>query len=68
MRTRSEDFAAAYGEMIRFMKENCGFTNVSITTSEYAFGGLPEEMAAGPTIFTVRATIGEEVHESSLPE
>jgi hypothetical protein len=58
----SPDFDAAYGEMITFVKDNCGFTDVSITTSEYAFGGLPTELAAGPAVFTVQ-NIGEEVHE-----
>ena len=48
--------------MITFVKDNCGFTDVSITTSEYAFGGLPTELAAGPAVFTVQ-NIGEEVHE-----
>ena len=48
--------------MITFVKDNCGFTDVSITTSEYTFGGLPTELAAGPAVFTVQ-NIGEEVHE-----
>ena len=58
----SPEFDAAYGEMIGFVKENCGFTDVSLTTSEYAFGGLPTELTAGPAVFTVQ-NIGEEVHE-----
>jgi hypothetical protein len=33
-----------------------------VALSEYAFGGIPEELSAGPTIFTAEA-IGEEVHE-----
>ncbi|MET0325081.1 MAG: hypothetical protein ABW219_07665 [Ilumatobacteraceae bacterium] len=58
----SPEFDAAYGEMIGFVKENCGFADVTLTTSEYAFGGLPTELAAGPTVFTVQ-NIGEEFHE-----
>jgi hypothetical protein len=58
----SPDFDTPYAEMITFVKENCGFTDVSLTTSEYAFGGLPTELAAGPAVFTVQ-NIGEEFHE-----
>jgi hypothetical protein len=56
------EFDGPYGEMIAFMQGNCGFGELALTASEYAFGGLPDEVAAGSTIITLE-NIGEEVHE-----
>ena len=47
------------------MKDNCGFAELALTASEYAFGGLPDEVAAGPTVVTLE-NIGEEFHEIIL--
>ncbi len=44
------------------MRANCGYAELNITASEYTFGGLPPDVAAGPTIVSM-ANIGEEVHE-----
>lgn len=56
------EFATAYAEMITFMKANCGYAELDVAGSNYAFGGLPDEVAAGPTIVTFE-NIGTEVHE-----
>ena len=48
--------------MIEYVRANCGFGELNVALSEYAFGGIPEEVPAGPTILTAEAT-GEEVHE-----
>jgi hypothetical protein len=58
-------FAEAYAGLIDYVRANCGFAEVGIAASEYAFGGFPAELAAGPTIFTFE-NIGEEVHEMIL--
>jgi hypothetical protein len=61
----SPEFEAAYGEMIGYVKDNCGFTELALTATEYEFGGLPSELAAGPTVVSLE-NIGEEVHEILL--
>jgi hypothetical protein len=48
--------------MIEYMAANCGYTELNVAASEYAFDGIPEEVAAGPAIITLE-NIGEEVHE-----
>jgi hypothetical protein len=55
-------FDEAYGAMLDYVRSNCGFNELNVALSEYAFGGIPEEVPAGPTILTAEAT-GEEVHE-----
>jgi hypothetical protein len=55
-------FDEAYGALIEYVRANCGFGELNVALSEYAFGGIPEEVPAGPTILTAEAT-GEEVHE-----
>jgi hypothetical protein len=52
----------AYEAMIEYMAANCGFAELNVAASEYAFGGIPGEVAAGPTIINLE-NIGEEVHE-----
>ena len=56
------DFEAAYAEVISYMKDNCGFTEVDAEATEYSFTGIEAELPAGPTIFTLQNN-GEEVHE-----
>lgn len=56
------EFDAAYTEMTTWMADNCGFTQLNVALSEYAFGGIPAELPAGGTIVNVLNT-GEEVHE-----
>jgi hypothetical protein len=55
-------FVEAHGAIIEYAGANCGFAELGVTGSEYAFGGIPEEVPAGPTIVTFE-NIGEEVHE-----
>jgi len=56
------EFDAAYGALIAWMQENCGFAQLNVTLSEFAFGGIPEELPAGGTIVSAVNT-GEQVHE-----
>lgn len=58
----SPEFEAAYGELIAWMQENCGFAQINVTLSEYAFGGIPAELPAGGAVVSALNT-GEEVHE-----
>ena len=58
----SPEFAEAYGAMLDYMRANCGFAELNLAASEYAFGGFPPELPAGPTIVALE-NIGEEVHE-----
>jgi len=58
----SPEFDAAYGELIGWMQENCGFAQLNVTLSEFAFGGIPEELPAGGAIVSALNT-GEQVHE-----
>ena len=58
----SPEFAEAYSALIDYMKANCGFAELAVAPQDYSFGGIPEEVPAGPTILTAE-TIGEEAHE-----
>jgi hypothetical protein len=58
-------FDEAYGAILDYVRANCGFAELGVTGSEYAFGGIPEEVPAGGTIITFE-NIGEEVHELAL--
>jgi len=58
-------FDEPYAAMIDYMRANCGYAELNITASEYAFGGLPPDVAAGPTIVSM-ANIGEELHEIAI--
>ncbi len=55
-------FDEPYGELIAFMKENCGFTELEVEGADYSFTGLPADVEAGPAIVTFKNT-GEELHE-----
>jgi hypothetical protein len=55
-------FVEAYTALVEYLRANCGFAELNVAASEYAFGGIPEEVPAGPTIVTIENT-GEEVHE-----
>ena len=63
--TETPDFAAAYGAMIEYVAANCGFAELNVAASEYAFGGIPEEVPAGPTVINLE-NIGEQVHEIAI--
>ena len=58
-------FADPYRSMLDYVAANCGFAEVNVAASEYAFGGIPEELAAGPTIINLE-NIGEQVHEIAV--
>jgi hypothetical protein len=58
----SPEFAEAYDALIEYMRANCGFAELNVALTDYAFGGIPEEVAAGPTILTAE-NAGAEVHE-----
>ena len=55
-------FEEPYAAVLDYMRANCGYAELNITASEYTFGGLPPDVAAGPTIVSM-ANTGEEVHE-----
>ena len=59
------EFETAYAEMMTFMKEECGFTDLAVTSTEYSFGGLPDEVDAGPAVITIEND-GQEFHEIAL--
>ncbi|CAN5751921.1 hypothetical protein BH24ACT5_BH24ACT5_21090 [soil metagenome] len=56
------EFNEAYGQIASWVKDNCGFPNIDVLAREYSYGGLPTEMAAGPTVITF-LNDGEEFHE-----
>jgi len=56
------EFEAAYGALVAWMQGNCGFPQLNVTLSEFAFGGIPTELSAGGTIISALNT-GEQVHE-----
>ena len=57
----SPEFDEPYGELIGFMKENCGFNELEVEGADYTFTGIPADVPAGPTIITFN-NVGEEVH------
>ena len=46
----------AYTELIEFMRDNCGFSEIALTTAATSFGGVPSAVPAGPVILTVDNT------------
>jgi hypothetical protein len=58
-------FNEAYGEVLAVVKDNCGFNEVDLVGKEYSFEGAPDEVDAGPTVFTF-ANEGEEYHEVAI--
>jgi len=59
------EFEAAYAEVIDYMKANCGYAQAEATASEYEFEGLPTEIPAGGTIFSLE-NAGDQVHEIAV--
>lgn len=55
-------FEEPYGAVLDYMRANCGYAELNIAASDYAFGGLAPELPAGPTIVAME-NIGQEVHE-----
>lgn len=61
----SEAFTVAYDGVITWMSDNCGYTVIDATATEYAYAGVPEEVPAGPAIINM-TNLGEEFHEFIL--
>jgi hypothetical protein len=59
------EFEAAYGEMMEFVKDGCGFGDMSVVAKEYSFGGIDPEYDAGPLVITLEND-GEEFHELAV--
>jgi hypothetical protein len=63
--TDGPEFTENYGAIIQFVKDNCGFGAIDVTASEYAFGGAPVEVPAGPVVVSLTNT-GTELHEFAI--
>jgi hypothetical protein len=61
----SPEFGAAYGELVDYVKGNCGFGELAVTATEYAFGGVRDPLEAGPVVINFENT-GTEFHEFVL--
>jgi hypothetical protein len=46
----------AYTELIEFMVDNCGFSEIALTTAATSFNGVPSAAPEGPVIITVDNT------------
>jgi hypothetical protein len=58
-------FDEPYAAMFDYLRGNCGYAEANVAATEYAFGGLPTELPAGPIIIRLE-NIGEQVHELIL--
>lgn len=61
----SPEFGAAYGELVDYIRGNCGFGELAVTASDYAFGGIRDSLEAGPVVINFENT-GTEFHEFLL--
>lgn len=59
------DAVAAFDTLHAFDLENCGWGRQDVTATDYAFAGLPDELAAGPVSFEL-GNDGAELHELQL--
>ena len=59
------EFIAAYNEVAGWVRDNCGFGDVQVLAQDYSFGGLPEQIAGGPTVIEL-VNEGTELHEIVL--
>lgn len=59
------EFVEAYGAVTAWVSENCGFASLDVLATDYAFGGIPDEVPAGPTVVSL-TNDGEEMHEIIL--
>jgi hypothetical protein len=51
-----QSLGEAYTELIGFMGDNCGFSEIALTTAAASFTGVPSAVPEGPVIFTVDNT------------
>ena len=63
--TEGPEFSEPYGEVVQYMKDNCGYTELDVTAADYSFTGVPSEVDAGGVIVTMENT-GTELHEIVL--
>ena len=61
----SEEFTAAYADLVEIVKDECGFGAIGVTAKDYEFEGLKDEVDAGPTVITFKNE-GTELHEILL--
>jgi hypothetical protein len=59
------DFDPAYAQILDYLSAECGFAELEVLATDYAYGGIPEDVPAGPTIMRL-TNGGEEVHEMVL--
>jgi hypothetical protein len=58
----SPEFFESYGEMLEIVKSECGFTELDVAATNYAFGGIPEALPSGPVVVTFE-NLADEYHE-----
>ena len=61
----SPEFTEAYGALVDYVRENCGFAEIDVLAKDYSYGGIGGEVAAGPTIINL-INEGTEFHEIVL--
>jgi len=61
----TEEFQAAYAEVVGFVSDNCGFGALDVLAKDYSFGGIGPEVPAGPTVVNF-TNDGTELHEIIL--
>src|SRR4051794_34935257 len=49
----SAELGTAVGEIYQFIQANCGFAELTVTATKYAFGGLPLQVDAGPVVLAL---------------
>ena len=59
------EFDDAYGELMTYVKDGCGFEDVSLVAEEYSFGGFESEYEDGPVVISLE-NAGNEFHELAL--
>jgi hypothetical protein len=61
----SPEFTTAYDVLTDWAISECGFADVEVSASEYAFTGLPDTLEAGPLVLGLDNT-GSELHQLML--
>lgn len=56
------EFFEAYGAVIDWVRDNCGFGHLEVIAQDYSFGGIGGEVPAGPTVVDL-VNEGTEYHE-----
>ena len=44
------EFDTAYADIVQFVSDNCGFAALDVLAKDYSFGGIGNEMEAGPAV------------------